>query len=158
MMASRVPTYWRTMVNRIGGSPRSFTKSTAPKMKASVATPQDLMNADRGRSSKAMLKGEFFPVYVALGLITVSVSLGLLTAKQELLYSPNVFLSKKRRESVPEVNDPDYVFDEVDKFIHKSLFRKVAHIQDVDRDRRVALTNSKKMETLKSLGVDPAAH
>ncbi|KAG9447316.1 hypothetical protein H6P81_013444 [Aristolochia fimbriata] len=162
-MASRLTRYWRTMANQVGT--RSFTTSTAPKMKALPATPQDMMNADRGRSSKVMLKGEFFPVYVALGMICVSLSLGILTAKQELLYSPNVFLSKKRRESVPEVEDPDYVVDEVDKLIHRSLFRKVAHVRDGDRSRGVAdshnrdvLTASKKMETLKSVGVDLAAH
>lgn len=82
-----------------------------------------------------VIRGDFVPVYVALGMIMLSMSFGLNCAKQQLLYAPNVFVSKKKRETFPEVNDPDYVVDEADKFITKSFFRRIAHVQEFDKDK-----------------------
>lgn len=81
------------------------------------------------------MKGDFAafaPVMVVLGMILVAVSIGVHTAKQQLVYSPAVQVNKKRRESVPEVDDPDYVVDGADKFINKSMLRGVAQIQEYD--------------------------
>lgn len=78
----------------------------------------------------AAIKGDFAPVVVVLGTILVAVSIGVHTAKQQLVYSPSVRVNKKRRESVPEVDDPDHVVGGSEKFIDKSFLRKVAHIQD----------------------------
>ena len=61
-------------------------------------------------------------------------SFGLHCAKQQLLYAPNVFVSKKKRETFPEVCDPDYVVDEADKFKTKSFFRRIAHVQEFGKD------------------------
>ncbi|KAK2974141.1 hypothetical protein RJ640_021432 [Escallonia rubra] len=82
------------------------------------------------------LKGDIVPVCVALGMIVVSTSLGLYTAFHQLRGSPNVHVRKSRRETLPEVEEPEHVVDEAEKFITKSFFRKVAHVQDMDhRDR-----------------------
>ena len=80
-------------------------------------------------------RGDYVPVYVALGLIALSVTLGLSTAKQQLAHAPNVRVDKKKRETVPEVAAPDLALDEAERFVGKSLFRKVAHVQD---DRSLA--------------------
>lgn len=69
------------------------------------------------------------PVCMALGMILSSTSLGLYTAMEQLLYSPNVYVSKKKRVAVPEVSDPDYVAKEADKFVRSSFFRRVGHIK-----------------------------
>lgn len=76
------------------------------------------------------MKAEFAPIYMVLGMVVVAVSIGTHTAKQQLMHSPTVYLSKKRRESMPEVEDPDRVISSADKFVNKSFLRKVAHIQD----------------------------
>lgn len=103
-------------------------------------------------------------MYVVLGLIAVALSFGAHTAKQQLAYSPGVRVSKKRRETLPEVVDPDLVANEADRFINKSLFRRVAHIQDMDA-KRAGISDPtrpsdpfrmpKRVEDLKSVGVDP---
>lgn len=62
----------------------------------------------------------------------VAVSIGVHTAKQHLVYSPAVRVNKKRRETVPEVDDPDHVIGGSEKFIDNSFLRRVAHIQDND--------------------------
>lgn len=81
-------------------------------------------------SFRITMKAEFTPIYVVLGLVVVAASIGTHTAKQQLMHSPTVHVSKKRRESMPEVEDPDRVISSADKFVNKSFLRKVAHIQD----------------------------
>ncbi|KAK9684384.1 hypothetical protein RND81_10G206100 [Saponaria officinalis] len=63
---------------------------------------------------------------------TLSLSLGLYTAKQELLHGPDVRVKTRRRETLPEVVEPDYVTREAEDFIKKSLFRKVSHVQQFE--------------------------
>jgi hypothetical protein len=75
------------------------------------------------------------PVYGALGAILFGITLGLITSRLQLAYSPNVFVDKKKRETVPEVAIPDWSLQEADRFIDKSIFRKVAHLQDFDQIR-----------------------
>ncbi|KAI4384445.1 hypothetical protein MLD38_002602 [Melastoma candidum] len=110
-------------------------------------------------------KGEYTPVFVALGLILLSVSLGAHTAKQQLMHSPTVRVKKSRRETVPEVTDPDRVEEETEKFLARGFFRRVAHIQDSNARKNVVPDSIRKdvyahrprCETLKSVGVDPRA-
>ncbi|MCL7051953.1 hypothetical protein MKW94_006958 [Papaver nudicaule] len=79
----------------------------------------------------------------------------------------SVRLKKKRRETLPEVEEPELVMEESDKLINKSFFRKIVHIQDFNNDqsktipdtmRGDAFTRTRNVETLKSLGVDPKGH
>ncbi|XP_008800061.2 uncharacterized protein LOC103714554 isoform X2 [Phoenix dactylifera] len=160
-MASRMANMWRSLANS-----RRFTTSTEPKMKAFTPTANDFL----GRHHASKPRGDFVPVYVAVGLIALSVSFGLYTAKHELLYAPNVLVSKKKRETVPEVEDPDWAAAEADRFVRKSVFRRVAHLQDLDavragisdptraNDHPASYDGPKKVETLKSVGVDPGSH
>ncbi|KAF8694201.1 hypothetical protein HU200_038328 [Digitaria exilis] len=104
-------------------------------------------------------RGDYVPVYVALGLIAMSVTLGLSTAKQQLAHAPNVRVDKKKRETVPEVAAPDLAVDEGERFVGGSLFRKVAHVQD-DRSLSAGVADpvaeypTKKAVTLKDVGVE----
>lgn len=114
------------------------------------------------------MKGDMVPVCVALGMIAVSTSLGIYTALHELKDSPQVRVNKKRRETLPEVVEPDRVLNEADNFISHSLFRKVAHVHVKDkllddhdptrgRGDHMLAHNHKilKAETLESVGVNP---
>ncbi|KAK3015745.1 hypothetical protein RJ639_007872 [Escallonia herrerae] len=111
-------------------------------------------------------EGRYSAGMCALGMIVVSTSLGLYTAFHQLRSSPNVHVRKSRRETLPEAEEPEHVVDEAEKFITKSFFRKVAHVQDMDhRDRfildpshRDTLASKLHTETLKSVGVDPKLH
>ncbi|RWR74439.1 hypothetical protein CKAN_00276800 [Cinnamomum micranthum f. kanehirae] len=157
-MASRATSFWRSMVGRVGGggsSSRRFTSTAAPTI--------DMFLNEPVKPNPRIMRGDFVPVYVALGMIMLSMSFGLNCAKQQLLYAPNVFVSKKKRETFPEVNDPDYVVDEADKFITKSFFRRIAHVQEFDKDKVMsnpisgdALKSAKHAVTLKSVGVEPS--
>ncbi|KAH9618172.1 hypothetical protein KSS87_004345 [Heliosperma pusillum] len=103
---------------------------------------------------------DYVPVYVALGMITLSLSLGLYTAKQELLHGPDVRVKKTRRETLPEVVEPDTVAREAEDFVKKSLFRKVAHVQEFETTlpnpvRGHLLSKELKVESLKTVGIDP---
>ena len=76
------------------------------------------------------LKFELAPLYVMLGMVAVGVTIGIHTMKQQLMHSPTVRVNKKRRASLPEVEDPEVIINNSDKFLQKSFLRKVAHIQD----------------------------
>lgn len=76
------------------------------------------------------MTGEFAPIYIVLGMLVVALSIGTHTAKQQLVHNPNVSLSKKKRGSISEADDPDRAVNMSDKFLNKSFLRKVAHIQD----------------------------
>lgn len=92
------------------------------------ALPIDSSEVDQVK--KRMKKGDFVPVCMALGMITLSTSLGLYTAMRELKDSPTVWVRKSRRETLPEVVEPEVVAKEAEKFVNKSLFRKIAHLQE----------------------------
>ncbi len=97
----------------------------------------DLLNPCHASSSffvcRLAMRGEFAPIFVVLGMLMVAMTIGAHTAKQHLMHSPGVRVSKKKRESFPEVEDPDNVISSADKFVNKSFLRKVAHIQDHKR-------------------------
>ncbi|KAH7683372.1 hypothetical protein IHE45_05G178000 [Dioscorea alata] len=141
-MASRAVNYWR-----------SITRS---KSTAASPLPHFAEESKGGRM-------DFIPVYVALGLIMLSVTCGLHTAKQHVLYDPSVRVHKKRRETIPELVEPDRVVNESDRYINKSLFRHVAHLQDFDAvrtgisdpTRGETINKSRRVVTLKEAGVDP---
>lgn len=105
----------------------------APGSSRSAATAATA--AEQHRAGKQLPRGDYVPVYVALGLVVVSVTLGLHTARQQLAHAPNVWVDKKKREAVPEVAAPELALDDAERFVDKSLFRKVARVQD---DRSLA--------------------
>ncbi|KAJ3671789.1 hypothetical protein LUZ60_007868 [Juncus effusus] len=149
-MASKALQYWRSV---------SAASATGTRGFATTAHAHEL----QGYFRKLKFRGEYMPVYVVLGLIVFSVSFGLNTARLHLAYNPNVLVDKKKRETVPEVVAPDWSLEEAKRLFEKSIFRKVAYLQDFDRIRadigdptrapaRKAL--EMKAETLKDVGVD----
>lgn len=154
--------------NGLRGGKATYTTSTVPKMKAYSPAAGDYgyihqqQQQQREKSSK-LAKQDFVPVCVAIGMIALSTTLGLYTAWQQLRNSPTVRVKKQRRETLPEVVDPEHVVEEADKYFKNSFFRKVAHVQErsyPDHNqipnpiRRDAYAYPPRVETLKSVGVD----
>ncbi|KAI4336413.1 hypothetical protein L6164_014944 [Bauhinia variegata] len=160
---------WKTLMSngiRGGSKASAYATSTTPKMKAYAPTVDYgyAQQHQQGKSSRPV-KGDYVPVYVAIGMIALSTSLGLHTAWQQLRHSPTVRVKKQRRETLPEVVEPEHVVEESEKFLNKSFFRKVAHVQEYynpekqvipDPIRKDAYAHPPRVETLKSVGVDPA--
>ncbi|XWS60176.1 hypothetical protein CRYUN_Cryun07bG0013100 [Craigia yunnanensis] len=159
-MAFRSTGYLKQLANRLRGK-ATYATSTPPKMK-SYAPTADFGYAQDVKPPKKV-RGNFVPVYVAVGMIALSTTMGLHTALQKLKNSPQVRVNKKRRETLLEVEEPDRVLDEADRFIKHSFFRKVAHVQengdyaihDPTRGDIFAHRPTPRAETLKSVGVNP---
>ncbi|XP_030548480.2 uncharacterized protein LOC115753802 [Rhodamnia argentea] len=163
-MAFRSPGHLYSMLRRARGvsAGTSYATATAPKLKAyAPSAAGDIGRAER-RAGKPW--GEYVPVCVAVGMILLSVTLGLHTAKQHIMYSPMVRVNKSRRETVPEVVEPERVVEESENFLTRSFFRKLAHVQDIvtgeavdpDPIRKDAFAHRPKAETLRSVSVKPA--
>ncbi|OWM89946.1 uncharacterized protein LOC116195237 isoform X1 [Punica granatum] len=146
-MALRATSYWKSVMNRIGSRNRSFATAASP----SVSKANRWANA---------MGGEWTPIAVLGGMLLVAAGMGIHTAKQQLVHSPCVRVSKKRRETVPEVEEPERIINSSDKFVKKSFLRKVAHIQEHPRTipdlvRTDPYTRPREAQTLKAVGVDP---
>ncbi|KAJ0988717.1 hypothetical protein J5N97_007073 [Dioscorea zingiberensis] len=144
-MASRALNCWRSITR---------SKSTAS------AAPSHFIEESNSFIPNREWRKDFVPVYVALGMIVLSVSFGLHTAKQHVLYDPSVRVHKKRRETIPELVEPDRVINESDRLVNKSLFRRVAHLQDAgitDPTRGETINRPRRAVTLKEVGVDPGS-
>ncbi|XP_027125280.1 uncharacterized protein LOC113768459 isoform X2 [Coffea eugenioides] len=110
-------------------------------------------------------KGDFAPMFMAIGMIGLSTSLGMYIALKELRSGPNVYVKKSRRETIPEVVEPEHVLEESEKFMKRSIFRKLAHINDKAREQVIPnpirgdiYSRPPRAETLKDMGVDPIPH
>ncbi|KAL6885614.1 hypothetical protein ACP4OV_010393 [Aristida adscensionis] len=128
---------------------RSSPSSGGPRS-AGMATAA---TASAAGSGKTKPWAEYVPVCGALGATALSVTLGLGTARHELANAPNVRLDKRKREAVPEVAAPDLTVDEADRFLRRSLFRRLASVAAQDRVHAPAA--EKKAVTLKDAGVEP---
>ncbi|PHT29307.1 hypothetical protein CQW23_31109 [Capsicum baccatum] len=149
---------WQSVATRVTAN-SAFAKSNGTKWRSYASTAEHPDAKPRG-----FMKGDFVPVYVALGLIALSMGFGLQTAMHQLKRAPNVSVKKSRRETVPEVTEPEEVVDDSEKFLKKSFFRKVAHVQDFDDQSVISdpirgdvLAREPHTETLQSVGVNPNA-
>ncbi|KAK6153854.1 hypothetical protein DH2020_013493 [Rehmannia glutinosa] len=149
------------MANGLRGS-SNFTTCASPKLKAYTPTADHLLHESPGGIKSKLPKGDLVPVCVALGMIALSTSFGVYTALHQLGRAPNVFVKKSRRETIPEVVEPERTVEQAERFVKQSFFRKVAHIQDSDRQeimpnpiRGDVFTRPLHVETLKDIGVDP---
>ncbi|XP_062170054.1 uncharacterized protein LOC133875830 [Alnus glutinosa] len=167
-MAFRSTSYLKGMVSGLRAGSATYATSSSPKLKtyAPAADYAQLYDHQYQHSTTKPkpVKGDFVPVYVAIGMIALSVGLGLHTATHHLARNPSVFVSKKRRETIPEVVEPEHVAEEAEQFIRKSFFRKVAHVQEFnnpekqvipDPIRKDAYAHRPRLETLKSVRVEP---
>ncbi|KAL3655156.1 hypothetical protein CASFOL_000942 [Castilleja foliolosa] len=136
--------------------------STTPKF-ASAAGAIHHPSSTQSVGLVKRVSASFGPMGVVIGIIggmvSVACMMGIHTAKQQLLYSPSVQVTKKKRESIPEVDSPDAVIQSSDKFLSKSFLRKVGHIQDrhdhhINEQARYGATRrAPESETLKSVGI-----
>ncbi|GFP84729.1 hypothetical protein PHJA_000616800 [Phtheirospermum japonicum] len=95
----------------------------------------------------------------------MSVSFGLYTLFHQMARSPNVTLKKSRREMITEVEEPERVAEYGDQFVKQSFFRKIAHIQDFDRQevmddpiRGDVFARYVRRASLKDVGVEVKPH
>ncbi|CAH8312677.1 unnamed protein product [Eruca vesicaria subsp. sativa] len=157
MAARSTGTHLQSVVQRL----RTYTTATTPKSKAYSPAAEFGGQKPAATTSNAT-KGDFTPVYVSIGMISLSVSFGLYTAYLHLHENPSVRVNKKTRETVPEVEDPDRVMNEADRFANRSWFRKLAHVQEFDKHdvipdpiRKDQFAHKPRAVTLKDVGVDP---
>ncbi|CAL9135897.1 unnamed protein product [Musa acuminata var. zebrina] len=125
--------HWRSVARRVG-STRRLSTSTTPKMKPMSSVGAGFINHDHGSKLRES-KAEFTPIGVMLGLVLMALTIGAHAAKQQLAHSPGARVSKKKREMMAEVVEPEHVAGEADRFVTKSFSRKVAHLQDLDAVR-----------------------
>ncbi|KAL2342839.1 hypothetical protein Fmac_004124 [Flemingia macrophylla] len=144
---------------------RTHTTSTVSKSKAYAPAGDYRYVEQEQRQHGKSGKGDFVPIYVAIGMIALSAGLGAHTAWQQLRNSPGVRVKKRRRETVPEVVEPEHVAEESEKLMKQSFFRKVAHVQERSYPdhhqipnpiRTDAYAYTPRIDTLKSVGVDPS--
>ncbi|XP_051148100.1 uncharacterized protein LOC127263155 [Andrographis paniculata] len=155
------PAYWKSMAKQLQGA-SNFATWTSPKSKPYAAAAEEQLNRPPGGIKSKLPKGDLVPVCVAVGMIVVSAGFGVYTAAHQLGRAPNVAVKKSRRETIPEVVAPEAVAEDAEKFLRGSFFRKVAHIQDADRQevmsdpiRGDVYARGRRVETLKDVGVDP---
>ncbi|GMH23346.1 hypothetical protein Nepgr_025189 [Nepenthes gracilis] len=145
---------------------RSYGAATGPKMKAYAPTVEGLgSEVEQTRPPPRKLKGDYVPVFVAMGMIGLSVTLGLHTAEQQLRRAPDVRVKKSKRKTLPELEEPEAVAAQSENFLKKSFFRKVAHVQEFKTPvtdsvggRVDALAGRPSVVDLRSVGVDPKHH
>ncbi|GAB2235753.1 hypothetical protein Droror1_Dr00026194 [Drosera rotundifolia] len=116
---------------------RSFTTTSwakphrTPAMNLEAEGSGGVVELDH-QDHKFKLRSDYAPVYVSLGLILLSTMLGLITVKQHLLHDPGVRVKKSRREKLVEVEEPEVVTVEAERFIKRSFFRRLAVVQQYE--------------------------
>jgi hypothetical protein len=53
------------------------------------------------------VRRELWPIYPLFGMVTLGVGLALWISSRHLTVAPEVYVSKNRRQGIPELNDPD---------------------------------------------------
>ncbi|KAI9089754.1 hypothetical protein K1719_029047 [Acacia pycnantha] len=152
------------MMEQLRGGRRRIATSTIPKMKPATLAEQAHLHANPHEGvSHPKGGGEWAPIQIVFGMVSVAVMLAAHTAFQQLARAPSVHVNKKRRESFPEVYEPDRTIDSADKFINRSMLRKVAHIQEnrntlSDPVHPNPFTHPRTAVTLKTAGVVLGTH
>ncbi|KAK9692391.1 hypothetical protein RND81_09G261200 [Saponaria officinalis] len=135
-MAFRGPGYLRSMMQQR----RSYSTTGQSKVRKSM-----------------WMTASAAPIWIVGGLVLIAGGIAVHTGKQQLLHSPSVHVSKRRRESYPEADDPTRSVKHGGNFVDKSFLRKVAHIQDESKqtlpknDPDSIYTRSREAETLASI-------
>ncbi|XP_031490760.1 uncharacterized protein LOC116257887 isoform X2 [Nymphaea colorata] len=128
-MVPATTSYWRAIISRIQGKLSWGRGTTAPQMSTYASPAHRVSLLHKLETGLKHMNGEFTPVAAAFGMILLAASLGLYTARHQLLYAPNVSVDKRRRETIPEVKEPDDVAQTSYAFFSNSFFRRLAHLQ-----------------------------
>ncbi|KAK7308041.1 hypothetical protein VNO77_41632 [Canavalia gladiata] len=158
-MAFRAAKNWQWTLIELGGGRRSFATATTPKlrpMSSAIDATHDAHSLSRMLRNP---KAELAPVYIVCGMVVMALTIGTHTAFQQLARSPTVHINKKRRETMPEVYDPDRTMNCATKFIDGSFLRKISHIQENKATLQDPLhpnpfTHPRTAETLKTMGIN----
>ncbi|KAJ0046298.1 hypothetical protein Pint_05577 [Pistacia integerrima] len=62
---------------------------------------------------------------MVLGMMIGAAGVGTHTAFKQLEHCPNVSASKKKRTSILEVEDPDFIINSAHRYTNKSVLRRV---------------------------------
>ncbi|KAI3818580.1 hypothetical protein L1987_12392 [Smallanthus sonchifolius] len=143
--------------SRLGGaSQQTYVSSTSTKYGA---------NTNTTTANKLKSRADLFPIYILLGFTGAAVVLAVRSVSQQLFHHPGVQVNKTNRSMMPEVDNPDTALASGDKFITRSVLRKVGHIQK--RDDAVPMDRAPDASTihrpgdstnLKTVGVEPRAN
>ncbi|CAN1200186.1 hypothetical protein LINPERPRIM_LOCUS44197 [Linum perenne] len=106
------------------------TTSTKRCLTTSSSSSSSGNGSGRAPYNKYSLTGEYAPVYIVMGFVSVAVGIGIHSLKQQLLHSPGVSLKKTRRGSMSEADDPNLATANAHNFLNKSFLRKIARLQD----------------------------
>ncbi|GLJ46230.1 hypothetical protein SUGI_0973940 [Cryptomeria japonica] len=120
-MASRATAHWRSILSRYQNA-RLISTSTQFKMQPHASAHGGAVAA---AGSLRTFKTDYIPIYTLFGMILLAVSLGTLNVKHELVHCPSVFVNKKKRKTVPEVENSELVMQKSEDFVNKSIFRKL---------------------------------
>ncbi|CAN0890497.1 hypothetical protein LINGRAHAP2_LOCUS16464 [Linum grandiflorum] len=161
MAAFRSTGLWRSAVNSLrGNKANTYATSTIPKMKP-YTPAADVKDSTGSRWWPP--RRDYVPIYVVLGFIAMSTTMGVYTLTHQIRHNPAVRVKKKERETMPEVVEPEKVEGQSKKFLDNSWFRKVAHVQEFksgihdlpDSNTGDVYAQPSRAESLKSVGVDP---
>ncbi|CAN0929157.1 hypothetical protein LINGRAHAP2_LOCUS36902 [Linum grandiflorum] len=119
-----------TSGSRSSGGKRCLTSKSRPSVAALNDSTSHASSTNRSRPyNKYAVTGEYAPVYIVMGFVTLAVGIGIHSVKQQLLHSPGVSLKKTRRGSMSEADNPDLATANAHDFLNKSFLRKVGRIQ-----------------------------
>lgn len=109
---------------------------------ASISSTSAKYGASTNTTGAKKLKSQadMFPIYILAGFTGGAVFLAVRSVYQQVFHHPGVQFNKANRSMMPEVDDPDSTLASGDKFMSRSVLRKVAHIQK--RDDVVAMDHS----------------
>lgn len=156
MALIRATKQWRSILNSTVPQTQSFSITSSPTRKFATTAADASAGGHHETAKSKFPTAEWAPIMVLGGFMAIVLSIASHSMWQQLAYSPQVHLSKKKRESVPEVYDPDVVVRSADKFVNKSFLRKVGNIQEKsfhDPSIHDPYTRSREVQSLKSVGV-----
>ncbi|MFS7890432.1 putative NADH-ubiquinone reductase complex 1 MLRQ subunit [Helianthus anomalus] len=97
-------------------------------------------------ANKLKSSADMFPIYILLGFTGGAVFLAVRSVTQQLFHHPGVQVNKTNRSMMPEVDTPDIALASGDKFMNRSVLRKVGHIQK--RDDTVSMDRAPDASTI----------
>eukprot|EP00271_Cylindrocystis_brebissonii_P010561 TRINITY_DN26777_c0_g1_i1.p1 TRINITY_DN26777_c0_g1~~TRINITY_DN26777_c0_g1_i1.p1 ORF type:complete len:147 (+),score=16.46 TRINITY_DN26777_c0_g1_i1:230-670(+) len=94
------------------------------------AKPGQTMHQVGGLSpGKFLLNKALWPLYPMFGMVVLGLSLAGMNSYRELVTTPEVTLSKRRRASIPELDESDNMKAEGRLYHDSSPLRKLAHTE-----------------------------
>ncbi|KAH9328391.1 hypothetical protein KI387_000499, partial [Taxus chinensis] len=120
--------YWRSLLSlRTYKNDPTFFKSTQFVRRQHYHAASEHKGFYERAQALRLIKPVFSSIYTLFGLILLDLFMGFENIKLFLVHSPGVYVDKKKRKTIPEVVDPDFVLKKSEEFHNKSWFRRLAH-------------------------------